>query len=130
MLFTLDFMFLGSNENEAEKRVSPYEMALLLKSYPKDSGTSILEKLWTKLGLVEDFFNEDEEAWYPGFFMPPTKWLVGRIQAEYGQGPIWIKVPAEMLELVEAVRQSPKRRWRLQGRWMKRNKKYHQPWWM
>jgi hypothetical protein len=129
----LDFMFLlnnGDNPVAIVKRVSSYELALLLKSYPEDSYESILETVWTKQGLIEDYFDEELETWIPGFQMPPTWWLVKRIRAEYGPGPLWIKVPAEMLELVEAVRQSPKRRWRTSGKWLKRNNRFHRPWWM
>ena len=126
----INFGFINEKDALIEKRVSSYELALLLKSYPEDSCVSILERVWTKYGLIEDYFDQDEGCWYPGFSMPPTWWLLKRIRAEYGQDPLWIKVPAEMLELVEAAKQPPKRRWRLQGKWMKINKKFHRPWWM
>lgn len=128
-MFTLNFAFINDNDELITKRVSSYELSMFLKSYPDDGYSSILERVWTKLGMVKDYYNEEEEAWYPGFFMPPTKWLVRRIQAEYGQGPIWIKVPASLLGLLESVRQPPKRRWRLSGKWRKINNKYHRPWW-
>lgn len=114
-MFT-NFTFMGENEAIIEKRVNTYELSLFLKSYPEDGFSSILERVWTKYGLVEDYFNEEEETWYPGFSMPPTWWLVAQIRTEYGPDPIFIKVPASLLELVEAVRQPPKRRWRTIGK--------------
>ena len=126
-----NYSFIATEtENIIEKRLSPYELTIFLKSYPEDSGTSILERVWNKYGLIEDWYNEEEEAWYPGFNMPPTWWLLKRIRAEYGSDPIWITIPKSLLELLETAKQSPKRRWRLSGKWRKRNKKYHQPWWM
>lgn len=121
---------VNETENIIEKRIRPYELALLLKSYPEDGYSSILERVWTRHSLIQDYYNEDEDIWYPGFSMPPTWWLLKRIVAEYGHDPIWIKIPEHLLGLLEAVRQSPKRRWRTSGKWMRRNKKYHQPWWM
>ena len=126
----INFGFINENVKIVEKRLSPYELSLFLKSYPEDGYSSILERVWSHYGLIEDWYNEDEGNWYPGFSMPPTWWLLKRIVAEYGQDPIWIKVPEHLLELVEAAKQSPKRRWRTSGKWRKRNKKYHQPWWM
>lgn len=125
-----NLMFLSENNNEKLVRVHPYELALLLKSYPENSCYSILETVWTKQGLVEDYFNEDEQTWYAGFAMPPTSWLVAQIRRDYGADPIWIKVPESLMGLVETVRQSPKRRWRLQGKWRKINNRFHRPWWM
>ena len=127
----IDFSFMANGtEMVVEKRVSPYGLSLFLKSYPKDSGTSILERVWTREGLIEDWYNEDEQAWYPGFSMPPTWWLLKRIRAEYGPDPLWIKIPEHLLGLVEAVKQSPRRRWRASAKWRKINKRFHQPWWM
>lgn len=130
MYLNFNFMASDENDNVVEKRVNSYELALFLKSYPDNSCCSVLETVWNKYGLIEDFYDEVEEQWYPGFTMPPTWWLVKRIRAEYGQDPLWIKVPAEILELVESVRQTPKRRWRLSGKWRKKNSRFHQPWWM
>lgn len=124
-----NFMFLGNGE-AIEKRVRPYELSIFLKSYPEDSCYSIIESVWSHYGLIEDWFNEEEQTWYPGFAMPATAWLVRKIRAEYGPGPLWIKVPAEMLGLVEAAKQPPKRRWRISGKWRKKNSKFHRPWWM
>lgn len=127
----INFEFMGSDDSVIEKRVSPYELALFLKSYPEGSYSSVLETVWNKYGwLIEDYYNEDEEIWYPGFEMPPTWWLVRSIRAEYGPDPIWIKVPESLLGLVESVKQAPKRRWRLYEKWRRRNSKFHQPWWM
>ena len=126
----LNFGFLDDNSVIVEKRVKPYELALFLKSYPEDSCSSILETVWNQYGLIEDYFNEEEEIWYQGFSMPPTWWLVKSIKAEYGPDPIWIKVPESLLGLVETVKQAPKRRWRLYETWKKKNSKFHQPWWM
>ena len=95
------------------KRVSSYELAKFLKSYPEDSVISIWETMMDQYGYV-----------------PPTWWLVERIVAEYGHDPIWIKVPASLLGLVEAVKQPPKRRWRIIGKMKRRNPTLHQPWWM
>lgn len=126
-----NYSFMSNNgEAMVEKRVSSYELTLFLKSYPRDSGTSILERVWSNYKLIEDWYNEDEGCWYPGFSMPPTWWLLKRIRAEYGPDPIWITIPETLLELVEAAKQSPKRRWRASAKWRKINKKYHQPWWM
>ena len=126
----LNFGFLDENSNMIEKMVKPYELALFLKSYPEDNYCSVLETVWNKFGLVEDFYDEEEEIWYSGFSMPPTWWLVKNIRGEYGPGPIWIKVPKSLLGLVETVKQAPKRRWRLYESWKKRNSRFHQPWWM
>ena len=110
----IDLMTLSNVNTTTEvKRVSSYELALLLKSYPEDSVVSIWETMMDQCGGV-----------------PPTWWLVERIVAEYGHDPIWIKVPASLLGLVEAVKQPPKRRWRIIRKMKRRNPTLHQPWWM
>lgn len=126
----LNFMFIDNTSEERLVRVRPYELALYLKSHPRGCVYSILETVWDKYGLIEDYFDDDSETWYSGFAMPPTWWLVNRIRAEYGPDPLWIKVPDSLMNLVEAAKQPPKRRWRTSGRWLKINKKYHRPWWM
>ena len=130
MYLNFEFMASDENDNVVEKRVNSYELALFLKSYPDNSCCSVLETVWNRYGLVEDFYDEDEENWYSGFSMPPTWWLVKSIRAEYGPDHIWIKVPESLLGLVESVKQAPKRRWRLYETWKKKNSKFHQPWWM
>lgn len=110
----LDFMFLNNNNSEAIiKRATPYEVALFLKSYPDGDSVTVWE-------TMRNIYND----------LPPTWWLVERIVAEYGHDPLWIKVPASMLGLVEAVKQPPKRRWRTSGKWKKLLPQFHQPWWM
>ena len=114
-MMVIDLMRLGKNDGKNDesivKRVSAYELALILKSY-HDSVWSIWETMMDQCG------------------QPPTWWLVERIVAEYGHDPLWIKVPVEMLGLVEAVKQPPKRRWRTSGKWKKLLPQFHQPWWM
>lgn len=110
----IDLMTLSNVNTTTEvKRVSSYELAKFLKSYPEDTVVSIWETMMDQCGDV-----------------PPTWWLVERIVAEYGHDPIWIKVPASLLGLVEAVKQPPKRRWRIIGKMKRRNPTLHQPWWM
>ena len=111
-MMVIDLMRLGKNDESIVKRVSAYELALILKSYPEDSFRSIWETMMDQCGK------------------PPTWWLVERIVAEYGHDPLWIKVPVEMLGLVEVVKQPPKRRWRTSGKWKKLLPQFHQPWWM
>ena len=130
IMMYLDFSFMVSDDNVIEKRVSPYELTLFLKSYPEGSYSSVLETVWNQYGIIEDYFNEEEETWYSGFSMPPTWWLIKSIRAEYGPDHIWIKIPESLLGLVESVKQAPKRRWRLYETWKKKNSKFHQPWWM
>ena len=110
----IDLMTLSNVNTTTEvKRVSSYELAKFLKSYPEDNTVSIWETMMDQCGGV-----------------PPTWWLVERIVAEYGHDPIWIKVPASLLGLVEAVKQPPKRRWRIIGKMKRSNSTLHQPWWM
>ena len=111
-MMVIDLMRLGKNDESIVKRVSAYELALILKSYPEDSVWSIWETMMDQCG------------------QPPTWWLVERIVAESGHDPLWIKVPVEMLGLVEVVKQPPKRRWRTSGKWKKLLPQFHQPWWM
>ena len=109
----MDFMFLNNTSESIIKRMKPYEVALFLKSYPDGDVCSVWE---TMRNIYGD--------------QPPTWWLVERIVAEYGHDPIWIKVPASLLGLVDAVKQPPKRRWRIIGKMKRRNPTLHQPWWM
>lgn len=110
----IDLMTLSNVNTTTEvKRVSSYELAKFLKSYPENSAVSIWETMMDQCGSI-----------------PPTWWLVERIVAEYGHDPIWIKVPASLLGLVESVKQPPKRRWRIIGKMKRRNPTLHQPWWM
>ena len=105
------FMFLnnGNNVNDAVlKRLRPHEVARFLNSYPEITACSVWE-------TMRNIYGDRDQ--------PPTWWLTKNIKVIYGPNPIWIKVPVEMLELVEAAKQPPKRRWRLRVKWRKLNNK-------
>ena len=108
-----------------EKYVRFYELALFLKCSPADYVEklyyfdSVLEYVLQCNNLINDYYDEYEDCWYPGFFMPRTADLVEGLMRMYYKGgakKLLIKVPVSLLPILEEVKTRPKYRWRNIGK--------------
>lgn len=123
-------MFVNINnyfedEKYCVKYVRYYELALFLKSNASNHNKklyyydSILEFILNQNNLIEDYYNEDEDCWYPGYYTPRTADLVKGLLRMYYKGgakKILVKIPISLLPILEEVKTRPKYRWRSVGK--------------
>ena len=122
-------MFININKyfdgEYVEKWVRYYELAVFLKRNASEYDeklqyyNSILEFILDCNDLIEDYYDEDEANWCPGFYMPRTADLVEVLMRMYYKGgakKLLIKVPVSLLPILEEVKTPPKYRWRSLGK--------------
>lgn len=122
-------MFININKyfdgEYVEKWVRYYELAVFLKRNASEYDeklqyyNSILEFILDCNDLIEDYYDEDEDNWCPGFYMPRTADLVEVLMRMYYKGgakKLLIKVPVSLLPILEEVKTPPKYRWRSLGK--------------
>ena len=121
-------MFININKyfdgEYVEKWVRYYELAVFLKSTSEYDEklqyyNSILEFILDSNDLIEDYYDEDDGNWHPGFYMPRTADLVKVLLKMYYKGgakKLLIKVPVSLLPILEEVKTRPKYRWRNIGK--------------
>ena len=118
-------MFININkyfdDKCVEKWVRYYELALFLKSNASEYDEklyyydSILEFILDSNNLIEDYYDEDEGNWYPGFTIPRTSDLIEGLMKMYYKGgakKLLIKIPITLLPILNEVKTPPKYRWR------------------
>ena len=122
-------MFININKyfdgEYVEKWVRYYELAVFLKRNASEYDeklqyyNSILEFILDCNDLIEDYYDEDEGNWCPGFYMPRTADLVEVLMRMYYKGgakKLLIKIPITLLPILNEVKTPPKYRWRNIGK--------------
>ena len=108
-----------------EKYVSFYELALFLKrnasGYDENLyyDDSILEFILNCNNLIEEYYDEEEDCWCPGYYTPRTADLVKVLLKMYYKGgakKLLIKIPITLLPILNEVKTPPKYRWRNIGK--------------